>query len=549
MGEVLQPIENIAKGLTFQNGFTGFRDAIETGDDIGLNYLIPGSSLLTDNLVSKGSQAQLNTPLGELAQLGSGAAGGGAFGQGLQSVGGAAEQAGLNNLISGVSNGFSGLSNGISNLYNGASDIGTAAQDGSSLAEFGNPSGYSTFLGGTAAPDTNLEANFTGFQNSPGSADFAGSAGTPGLGGAINASPVSSTVAAGGGGNLAGFGGTGSIGSDLSGGLSSTSVGQQGALGAVNNSDFPAFSSSAPVSNLDTGASSFTQNSGDVLNGGSNPLAGTGGTQQANGISGLFGQSGAPSGTFNYDISGNPVGASALGPSSPDYATASYDATGGNKMGALAGLFGNGATATGTTGGAGNNILNGLLRGGLGYLLNSKTSNDGIANATQAAQQQFAPYTQAGTNAENTLASLYGTNGTAAQQSAQQGFQNTPGYQFAENQGINAVNANAAAMGSPLSGNNQQAVNNYAQGTANQTYNNYVNQLQNLASGGLSAAGASGTAGLTGASAAAQNSQNNANAKNTAIGAGLSGLFPSGINLQQLLGGTNSQGLLSLFGS
>lgn len=59
------------------SSFTKIRDAFESVADLGGNYLLPGSSLLTNHLVSKGSQKQLNSTIGKIAQFASGAAGGG----------------------------------------------------------------------------------------------------------------------------------------------------------------------------------------------------------------------------------------------------------------------------------------------------------------------------------------------------------------------------------------------------------------------------------------------------------------------------------------
>ena len=55
----------------------------------------------------------------------------------------------------------------------------------------------------------------------------------------------------------------------------------------------------------------------------------------------------------------------------------------------------------------------------------------------------------------------------------------TPGYQFAYNQGLEAVNRTAAAKGQLGSGNRLYDLTNYGQGLASQTYNDTVNQLTN----------------------------------------------------------------------
>ena len=56
----------------------------------------------------------------------------------------------------------------------------------------------------------------------------------------------------------------------------------------------------------------------------------------------------------------------------------------------------------------------------------------------------------------------------------------TPGYQFAYNQGLEAVNRTAAAKGQLGSGNRLYDLTKYGQGLASQTYNNTVSQLGNF---------------------------------------------------------------------
>ena len=56
----------------------------------------------------------------------------------------------------------------------------------------------------------------------------------------------------------------------------------------------------------------------------------------------------------------------------------------------------------------------------------------------------------------------------------------TPGYQFAYNQGLEAVNRTAAAKGQLGSGNRLYDLTKFGQGLASQTYNNTVNQLGNF---------------------------------------------------------------------
>lgn len=61
--------------------WTSIRDTVESAASIAGNYFVPGSSAITSHLTSKGSQQQLNSPLGIIGQLGSSYVGaGGTFG-------------------------------------------------------------------------------------------------------------------------------------------------------------------------------------------------------------------------------------------------------------------------------------------------------------------------------------------------------------------------------------------------------------------------------------------------------------------------------------
>jgi len=56
----------------------------------------------------------------------------------------------------------------------------------------------------------------------------------------------------------------------------------------------------------------------------------------------------------------------------------------------------------------------------------------------------------------------------------------TPGYKFAYNQGLEAVNRTAAAKGMLGSGNRLYDLTKFGQGLASQTYNNTISQLGNF---------------------------------------------------------------------
>jgi hypothetical protein len=183
----------------------------------------------------------------------------------------------------------------------------------------------------------------------------------------------------------------------------------------------------------------------------------------------------------------------------------------------------------------------------------AQTQADAANNATaaqqQALQQQLAlqqPFTTAGTTAVNQLSAMTQPGGRLTQDFVYGpgAYQADPGYAFRLREGMNAMNATAAARGGLISGNALRAGQAYGQEMGSQEYqnafaraqntfqmnrNNLINPLQFLT--GIGQAGASnqaanvgnfGTAqaaNLTGgANALAAGQIGSANAYNSALG-------------------------------
>ena len=160
------------------------------------------------------------------------------------------------------------------------------------------------------------------------------------------------------------------------------------------------------------------------------------------------------------------------------------------------------------------------------------SSGQSAANAAQtgaydsyAANEQ--PYITSGQSALGSLGNVLGLNGADATSA----FQGTPGFQFAEQQGLSAVDNGAASTGTLRTGNTVRAEENFATGLADQNYNQYVGQLSSLASLGQSATSALGGAGVaTGAGIASTatsdaTAQSNILANTTkSVGGAVSGL-------------------------
>ena len=185
-------------------------------------------------------------------------------------------------------------------------------------------------------------------------------------------------------------------------------------------------------------------------------------------------------------------------------------------------------------------------------------ANQATAAQQQALDRQLAlqqPFTTAGTTAVNQLSAMTQPGGRLTQDFAYAPFnynQNTdPGTQFRLQQGLNAMNATAAARGGLISGNALKAGQDYGQAQGSQEYgaafnrylqnyansqntfqmnrNNLINPLQFLSSQGQASAanqaanvgqfGTSQAANITGgANALAAGQIGSANAYNTALG-------------------------------
>jgi len=210
-----------------KGGWNPIRDAIETVGTLAGNYALPGSSLITSKIASKGSQDQLNSPLGKLAQAGTGLTGSGvgssftgipsasSIGAGwTNAANGLGGLAGDPTLGSDISTGVDNIGNKFSSLLSGSGAAttgaglngafqdafnGTGGGTGSGISDFSNGlsgSGSGSILGSTtalpslASPSINVG---TGGGSSSFSSLFGGGSGGTGgyntlaaLGGAAN---------------------------------------------------------------------------------------------------------------------------------------------------------------------------------------------------------------------------------------------------------------------------------------------------------------------------------------------------------------------------
>jgi hypothetical protein len=194
----------------------------------------------------------------------------------------------------------------------------------------------------------------------------------------------------------------------------------------------------------------------------------------------------------------------------------------------------------------------------------SKNASSAAANAQQqgidaqlsmfnTTQADYAPQIQLGQGASNMLGSIYGIGGVSGAPGSTPtsgspspnyaAFYNSPGYQFSLSQGEGAINKQAAAGGNLYSSNTLGAINNYAQGTAANQYNNYINQLTTMAGLGNSASGGVGSAATATGQGVANSFGNIGNANASGI-LGQSNAFSSALGA----GGTQFGNLLQNYG-
>lgn len=144
-------------------------------------------------------------------------------------------------------------------------------------------------------------------------------------------------------------------------------------------------------------------------------------------------------------------------------------------------------------------------------------------NQTRADQ---APWRTTGASALDQVAKLYGldtvdANGNTVKGTGQADFSSftaSPDYNFTLQQGQDAINRSAAAKGGLLSGAAVKAGTQYASGLADQTFQNYVGNLEGVSGAGQAATNATQAAGTNAANSISGAYTNAGNARATAYG-------------------------------
>lgn len=129
------------------------------------------------------------------------------------------------------------------------------------------------------------------------------------------------------------------------------------------------------------------------------------------------------------------------------------------------------------------------------------------------------PYRQVGGGALNMLAAMSGLNPDGTQRTGGadfSAFTNSPGYQFALDQGQQSLQRQLAASGMSGSGAAMKEAQRYGQGVAGQQFGGYMNRLANLAGVGQSATNQTGAYGQQYATQAGNNLVDMGNARGSA---------------------------------
>lgn len=171
-----------------------------------------------------------------------------------------------------------------------------------------------------------------------------------------------------------------------------------------------------------------------------------------------------------------------------------------------------------------------------------------------AIQGELQPFVDVGKGAIPTVQNLLGLGGSGAPDAAamQAALEQTPGYQFALDQGLKSVQSAQASQGLARSGSAIKGAEQYAEGLASNTYQQQLQNYMKLLSGGQDAAGTLAQAGLQ--------SQQQANALQVGAGASKAagqlgvaqsinsaiGGFASGIGNNALLLGLPNPGLYGI---
>lgn len=144
----------------------------------------------------------------------------------------------------------------------------------------------------------------------------------------------------------------------------------------------------------------------------------------------------------------------------------------------------------------------------------ARSAADKQAQAAKDAAARLQPFTDVGQTAIPTIKNLLGINASGGLDPTlmQDTLQQTPGYQFTRQQGLEAVQNGFAGQGLARSGAAMKGAEGFASGLASQTYQNILGNYTNLLANSQSAAAGQGGVLIGGANAQAAGIIGSANA-------------------------------------
>jgi hypothetical protein len=134
-------------------------------------------------------------------------------------------------------------------------------------------------------------------------------------------------------------------------------------------------------------------------------------------------------------------------------------------------------------------IFGGNNAGSKGADINSFWQNWAFNGATEAMKDDhFIPYREKGEKGFDLYSDALGVNGKDAAWAVQDKFTQTPGYQFTLDQGLEAIDRVGSSRGDLSGGQTSLDLVKYAEGLADQEYDDYLAGLKDLSTFGISGA-------------------------------------------------------------
>lgn len=198
----------------------------------------------------------------------------------------------------------------------------------------------------------------------------------------------------------------------------------------------------------------------------------------------------------------------------------------------------------------------GLIRGRDGAAEQLNLGYDTLKDYAGRALGEYDAYQPPAQQAYGLYSDALGVNGAEGNGRATAAFQTNPGYEFQQEQGLEALNRTAASRGMLASGNNSADLLKYSQGLADQSYGSWLDRLNGLGQtgvgiaqnragiqGGIGQAGSNFRGSLADLTYKTETGIGNANAQQAqAEGAGVLGAISLGTSLLGNLGGIGGIG-------